>query len=62
MNVPLQDILQIYSEALYRVHLGHALMPEAQFLEFMHLATERIEFSFDNVMYAQIHGVSMGSP
>lgn len=26
------------------------------FLEFMHLATERVEFSFDEIMYAQING------
>lgn len=35
--------------------------PETFFLEFMHLATEGVEFSFDEIMYSQIDGVSMDS-
>lgn len=57
----LQDTLQICADALYRSRLGPALILEALFLEFIHLTTKRVEFSFDN-MYAQIHGISMGSP
>lgn len=39
-----------------------ALIPEALFLKFMHLTTEGLKFSFDENMYTQIDGVSMGNP
>lgn len=41
-NVPLQDTLHICTDALYQAHLGPTLIPEALFLEFMHLATEEL--------------------
>lgn len=58
-NVSLRDMLQICTNVLYKGHLGSALN---LFSEFMRLATEGVELSFNNTMYAQIDWVSMGSP
>ena len=35
---------------------------EESFRQLMELATSGVEFSFDNIMYRQTDGVSMGSP
>lgn len=60
--MPLQDTIQICSDALYRGHLGLDSILETLFLECMCLTTKGVEFSFNNIMYAQTDGVSMGSP
>lgn len=57
--VAFQETLQICIDALYRSHLDSPSIPENLFLEFMHLATEGVEFSFNNIMYAQMDGISM---
>lgn len=36
--------------------------PEVVFVELMELATKSVAFSFNNVMYRQVDGISMGSP
>lgn len=46
-NVPLQESLQICTNILYRGHLGPPAIHKAVFLEFVHLATEQVEFIFD---------------
>lgn len=40
----------------------HPIIPANLFLEFRQSAIEELEFSFNNIIYAQIDGVSMGSP
>lgn len=47
-NVSLRDMLQICTNVLYKGHLGSALN---LFSEFMRLATEGVELSFNNTMY-----------
>lgn len=37
-------------------------LPEILFLVFVHLATEGVEYSFNNILFAQIDGTSMGRP
>lgn len=61
-NVPLQHTIQICSDVLYRGRLCLPIIPENMLLECMRSATEGIEFCFNNVMYAQVDGISMGSP
>lgn len=61
-NVPLQETVQICADALYRGCLGPVSIPETLFFKFMHLATEGVEFRFEDIKYAQIVTVSMGSP
>lgn len=61
-NVPHQKTLQICTDALYRCHCGSPSILENLFLEFMHLVTEGVEFSFNNIIYAQIDGILMDSP
>ena len=36
--------------------------PEDVFIELMEIATKSVSFSFNEVMYCQIDGISMGSP
>lgn len=51
-NVPLQDTLRIRMG-----HLGSSSIPENLFLEFIYLDTEGVEFSLNDIMYAQIDRV-----
>ena len=61
-NVPLAETIQICADALY----NNNVLPQPSFprdiVELMQLATSSVEFSFNNNMYRQIDGVSMGSP
>lgn len=61
-NAALHETLQNSTDAIYRRHLGSSPIPVNLFLESMHLATEVAEFSFKNIMYAQIDIISMGNP
>lgn len=63
MNIALQNTLRICTNALYkRSPLDSPSIPENLFLEFMYLATEGVEFSFNVIIYVQIDRVLMGSP
>ena len=46
---------------LYQSHLPTPDIPEAVFFELWKFATTFAEFSFDNIMYIQVDGISMGS-
>ena len=46
---------------LYRSYLTPPDILEVVFVELMKFATTFIEFSFDNIMYRQVDGISMGS-
>lgn len=61
-NGPLQEATQICAKGLCKSCRGPVSIPEPLFFEFMKLATEGVEFSFEDIMYAQINRVSMGSP
>lgn len=61
-NVPLLETIDNCADILYRCNLGPSSIPEELFLEFIRLATEGVEFSFDGTMYAQMDGVAMGTP
>ena len=61
-NVPLAETIQICADALYNNDLPQPSFPRDIFVESMQLATSSVEFSFNNNMYRQIHGVAMGSP
>lgn len=50
------------SYALYRGHRSPLTLLINLFLECMHLATEGVEFSFNDIVYADVDGLSMGSP
>lgn len=59
--VSFQETVLIYVNDFYRSFLGPATNPRTSFFEFMHLATEEIEFSFEDIMHAEIDGVLMGN-
>ena len=61
-NVPLNETIKIYADALYRSELNSPPFPEEVFIELMETATRSVEFSFNNEMYQQKDGVAMGSP
>ena len=46
---------------LYRRYPTPPDIPEVVFVELMKFATTPVEFSFDNVVYRQMDGISMGS-
>ena len=50
------------ADKLYRCHLTFPNNREVIFAEIMKFETTSLEFSFDNIMYKQISGVSRGSP
>ena len=52
---PSRDALHDNLESQLRI-------PKEMFVELMHSATSRVEFSFDNIIYRQVDGVAMGSP
>ena len=61
-NVRLADTIQICADALYGGELLSPDYPNKIFVELMNTATKSVEFSFNNNMYKQIDGVTMGSP
>ena len=63
-NVSLTDIIKLCSITLYedsRTLTVHPI-PQVVFVELMEYATCFVEFSFNNKMYRQIDGISMGLP
>ena len=61
-NIPMDETIGIYADALYRGHLDCPPFPEDTFRELMLIAIQVVEFSFNNQMYKQLDGVAMGSP
>ena len=59
--VPILETINICVDMLYRSHLPHPDIPEAVFVELLKFATTSVEFSFDNIIYRQVDGISMGS-
>ena len=61
INVTLEKTIEICSDVLFRSSLPKPTFPESVFKHLMNFATSSVEFSFNNIMYRQIDGVSMGS-
>ena len=63
INVPLDQVISIYVDFLYRSPLTSVpSFPESVFVELMELATKSVSFSFNDTMYHQVDGISIGSP
>ena len=60
-NVPLEETIAICASALCEGNLNGNLSKDS-FVKLMKFATSSTEFSFNNIMYRQKDGVSMGSP
>ena len=60
--IPILETTDICTDLLYRSHLSPPDIPESTLIELMKFATTSVEFSFNDIMYRQIDGVSMGSP
>ena len=62
-NVPLEETIDICSKTLYHDNdIEPPSITEVSFRDLVLMLTSGVEFSFDDVMYRQIDGVSMGSP
>ena len=62
-NIPLDETISIYADFLYRgPSIASLPFPGAVFIELMDIATKSVSFSFNETMFLQIEGVSMGSP
>ena len=62
-NVPLDEVISICGNFLYRSPLTSVhSFPESVFVELMELATKSVSFSFNDTIYRQVDGISMGSP
>ena len=64
-NVPLEEVINICADALYRnddIEPVITTLTESSFKELMRLVTSGVEFSFNGAMFRQIDGVAMGSP
>ena len=62
INVPLDETTKISLEALYDDSDSRPLIPKDVFVELMKSATSSVEFSFNNTMYKQTDGVTIGLP
>ena len=62
INVPLDEIIKICSDALNDDSDIQPFIPKDVFVELMKSASSTVEFSFNNTMYTQTDGVAMGSP
>ena len=61
-NIPLDETVSICADFLYRGPSTIALpFSEEVFIDLMEIATKSVSFSFNEIMYRQIEGVSMGS-
>ena len=62
-NIPLDEIISICANFLYRgPSIASLPFPEDVFIELMGITTKSVSFSFNETMFRQIGGVSMGSP
>ena len=64
-NVPLHETIDICMDSLYRddaIEPTYTAINEDSLRKLLLMVTSGVEFSFDNMMYRQTDGVSMGSP
>ena len=62
-NIPSDETISICTDFLYRgPSIASLHFPGAIFIELMGIATRSVSFSFNETMFRQIEGVSMGSP
>ena len=62
-NIPLDKTTSICADFLYRgPSIASLPFPEDVLIELMGIATKSVSFSFNETMFRQIEGVSMGSP
>ena len=60
-NIPLDETISICTDFLYRGSSTVAFpFPEEVFIELMGTATKSMTFSFNEIMYRQIEGISLG--
>ena len=59
--IPILETIDICTDMLYRNYLTSPDIPEVVFVELMKFATTSVEFSFDNIMYRQVDGISIRS-
>ena len=59
--VPLAETINTFADALYSSDLRAPSFRRKVFIKLKQTATKSVKFSFNNVMYRQIDGVSMGS-
>ena len=58
--MPIDEIIEISAEQLYQI--DKPLLRKESFIQLMKIATKEVEFSFNNIMFSQTDGVTMGSP
>ena len=62
-NIPLDETISICADFLYRgPSIASLPFPETVFIELIGIATKSVSFSFNETIFRQIEGVSMGSP
>ena len=61
-NIPLKEAIRISADSLFRQFPQTTILSKTKFIELMEIATNGIEFSFNNIIYKQHDGVAMGSP
>ena len=62
-NIPLDETISICADFLYcSPSIASLPFPGGAFIELMGIATKSVSFSFNETMFRQIEGVSMGSP
>ena len=62
-NISLDETIFICADFLYRgLSIASLPFPEVVFIELTGIATRSVSFSFNETMFRQIEGVSMGSP
>ena len=59
-KLPLNEVITVCADALYS--LENPIHKRNNFILLMKLATEEVEFSFNNILYCQVDGIAMGSP
>ena len=60
-RIPILETIDICTDMLYGSYLTPPDIPEVGFVESMKFAITFMEFSFYNIMYRQVDGISMGS-
>ena len=61
-NIPLDEIIDICIDSLYKDEENSPKIPKDIFLNFLRVATKESFFIFNNKFYKQIDGVAMWSP
>ena len=58
-NVPLNEVIDICANTLYS--LDNPIRKITSFILLIKLATKKVEFSFNNVLYRQVDRIAIGS-